>query len=457
MKKIKLILFMILFTTFLNAATKLTTTEIKELAKQATIYAYPIVDSYRVMYAQAIDTGSSEFKAPFNKIKNEAKVAGPKDTSIQTINADTPYSYFWMDLREEAVVLTIPKIETNRYYSVQLVDSYTQNNDYIGVRKDGSKGGKFLVVGPKWKGTVPSDITRVIKMDTEFGYAIYRTQLFNEKDIDNVKKIQDGYKIQTLSEYLGEKPKTAAVVKWLPINREDEGKPEKFFNYLNQMFKFMPVYSDEKELRKNFEKIGIIDGKEFNYSKMSPQEKEAVNQGFNEGMNQIKEGMKKHLDVKEIFGTHEYLKNNYLNRAIAAYGGIYGNSKEEAVYIPYITNDKGEFYDTSKNKYTMHFTKDSLPPVKAFWSITMYDGKTLFMIENPLNRNLINSAMLSSLKKDKDGGITIYIQKDSPGKNKESNWLPAPNGPFAMMLRTYLPRESILNNQWQPPVLEIVK
>ena len=448
---------MVLFTTFLNAATKLTTSEIKDLAKQATIYAYPIVDNYRIMYAQAIDKQSPEFKAPFNQIKSIAEVAGPKDTSIQTINADTPYSYLWMDLREDAMILTIPKMESTRYYSVQLIDLYTQNDDYIGVRKDGSEGGKFLIVGPNWKGTEPKGITRVIKMDTEFAYAIYRTQLFNEKDIDNVKKIQNDYKVQTLDEYLGKKSKVAKAIKWLPISREDEQKPEKFFNYLNQMFQFMPVYTDEKDLRKNFEKIGIIDGKKFNYSKMTKEEKEAINQGFTEGMEQIKAQMKIHLDVKEIFGTHEYLKNNYLYRAVAAFGGIYGNSKEEAVYIPYITNDKGEFYDTSKNKYTMHFSKDSLPPVKAFWSITMYDGKTLFMIENPLNRNLINSAMLPNLKKDKDGGITIYIQKDSPGKDKESNWLPAPNGPFAMMLRTYLPEEPMLNNKWKEPILQIVK
>ena len=443
-----------------NAASKPTPAEIRELAKQATIYGFPVVENYRVMYQQAINNTKSndQFKAPFNTIASYAEAAGPSDTTIQTINADTPYSYLWLDLRKDGFILEIPKFNKDRYYSVQIIDLYTQNEDYIGINKDGYDGGKFLIVGPSWKGTVPSGIKRVIKTDTEFAYAAYRTQLFNEADVANVKKIQAQYKITPLSTYMNQKAPVTTPVNWPAIDRKSEEDPEKFFNYMNLMLQFMPVYPDEKNLRADFAKIGIDGKKTLDFSKMTTEEKNAYAAGYKDGMDAIVAYSKTDVPSSDIFGTHESLKNNYLNRAIGALLGLYGNTDTEAVYDAYKINPTTKQpYDASKTNYILKFAKGETPPVKAFWSLTMYDDKTLAMVRNPINRYLINSSMLKDLKTDKDGGVTIYIQKNSPGKDKESNWLPTPDGPFFMVLRMYLPDEKLLGGQWKLPELQPVK
>ena len=443
---------------FINAEIKLSNVELKKIAKNATIYGYPIVDNYRIMYEQSIDTKNPEYKAPINEIKRIASIAGPEDTSIQSINGDTPYAYLRIDLRREAYVLSMPAIEKNRYYSAQIIDLYTQIPDYLGTRIDGNNGGKFLLIGPGWNGKVPEGINRVIKVDTEFAYVIYRTQLFDPQDIENVKKIQSGYTIETLDDFMGRKVKKAPLpeINWLPINREEEAKPEKFFAYLDLMLQFMPVYPDEKIIREDFRKIGIDTGQPFNFSKLTQAQKEAVISGYNEGMKEIDNLSQTNISSSdEATGNHKEINNNYLLRAAVAKGGIYANVKEEALYYTYARDkETDEVYDTGKYNYIFRFEKNQLPLVNAFWSLTMYDGKTLAMIKNPLNRYLINSEMFSKLKKDSDGGVTIYIQKNSPGKDKESNWLPAPDGPIFLALRAYLPKEEMLNGTWKQPLLK---
>jgi len=190
---------------------------IEQIAKDAYIYGFPIVDAYKTLYKQAVDKGGPDFKAPFNQIGNVRNVATPAFKSIITPNSDTPYSYIWMDLRAEPVVITMPKIEKGRYYSAQLVDLYTYNFAYLGTRVYGNDGGDFLIAGPDWKGVTPNGIKATIRSDTQFAMSQFRTQLFNADDIGNVHKIQDGYKVQTLSAYL-KQPARPAAPSVLPTN-----------------------------------------------------------------------------------------------------------------------------------------------------------------------------------------------------------------------------------------------
>jgi hypothetical protein len=273
----------------------------KDIAEAGFIYGLPIVLNYGVMYEYAVDRTSGQFKAPFNQIKNEPNVFTYKDTAIVTPNSDTPYSFVWMDLRAEPIVLAVPAVDPKRYYSIMLCDGNTYNYGYIGSRATGSEAGDYMVVGPEWKGTTPTGIKKVFRSSTQFSLAGYRTQLFNPDDLDNVKEVQAGYKVQTLSSYL---------------------KP---------------------------------------------------------------------------------------------------------------------------------------PPVHAFWSLTMYDGKTQLLVENPINRYLINSPMLPAMQTNADGSLALYIQNQSPGPDKEANWLPAPNGPIYLVMRLYWPKTtppSILppgEGTWRPP------
>jgi len=435
---------------------------LRAIVKEAYVYGFPMVDAYRIQYAYFVDRNNSEFKAPINHLYSEARVFTPQDTVIQTPNSDTPYSFAELDLRGEPMVLTVPVIEKNRYFSVQLIDEYTFNFSYIGSRTTGNNGGSFMVAGPGWKGETPKGITKVIRSETEFVMAGYRTQLFNTDDIDNVKKIQAGYKVQTLSSFLGKDTtvKTAAVDFITPLSPAEERVSPQFFNILNFILKFCPTDPTEQELRARFEKAGIGAGLNFDTAKLGPEQKTAVRDGMADAWKEFEEFKKNEFETGKVtsgdcFGTREYLKNNYLYRMAAAVLGIFGNSKLEAMYPAYVKDSSGQLL-TGANRYIVHFDKGNLPPVNAFWSLTMYKMPSSLLYANSINRYLLNSPMLPQFKRDADGGITFYIQHDSPGANKESNWLPAPDGPFAVYMRLYWPKEAALDGSWkQPPMVKI--
>src|SRR3984957_18220664 len=173
--------------------------EARAIAKEVYIYGFPVVDNYRIQYAYFVDTKNREYKASWNKIWNSARLFTPADKAIQTANSDTLYSMVGADLRAEPIVLTVPAMEKDRYFSVQLIDYYTQNFDYIGTRTSGNGGGTFVLAGPDWKGQAPKGSDKGVRCETAPAFPGYRTQLFNSADRDNVKKVQAGYKVQTLS------------------------------------------------------------------------------------------------------------------------------------------------------------------------------------------------------------------------------------------------------------------
>jgi hypothetical protein len=436
--------------------------ETKEIAEEAFIYSFPMVMNYGTMYEYAIDKTSPQYKAPFNQIYNTARVYTPQDTTVVTPNSDTPYSFVIADLRAEPLVLTVPEIEKGRYYSVQLIDMYTFNYGYIGSRATGNEGGNYMISGPGWKGKTPSGIKKVFRCETEFCLALYRTQLFGPSDIDNVKKMQAGYKVQTLSDFLQKpSPPVAPQIKWPKIDKQLAASDS--FAYLNFVLQFCPTVGPaevEKRLRAKFAKIGIEAGKPFQPRKLTPEQTARFQQGAKAGYEKIKQSIETFgkdengWRVGSPFGDREFYKGDWLKRAGSAMAGIYGNDAVEALY-PMLTKDSdGNKPDCSRNRYTLTFPAGQLPPVNAFWSVTMYDGKTQLLVENPINRYLINSPMLPDLKKNSDGSLTIYIQKNSPGKDKETNWLPAPDGPIYVVMRLYWPKEEAINGKWKPPAVQ---
>ena len=440
----------------------LTPEEARAIAKEAYMYAYPMADNYRIQFAYFVAKDNTEYKSPYNVITSAARVFTPEDKTVQTPNSDTPYSFLGLDLRGEPMVLTLPAMEKNRYFSVQFIDYFTHNFDYLGSRTSGNGGGKFLIAGPNWKGETPKGITRVIRSETEILLAVFRTQLFNPADLDKVKKIQAGYKLQPLSAFLGQPapaaPPALAFVK--PLTGAQQKTSLEFFNILNFQLQLCPTHPSETALRDRFSKIGIVPGQPFDSTKFSPEILTAIRQGIGDAWMDFA-GFKAKMDKKEVtsgdvFGTREYLKNNYLYRMAGAILGIYGNSKDEAMYPMYTMDDAGAPLNGS-NKYQVHFAAGQLPPANAFWSLTMYEMPASLLVANPINRYLINSPMLPQLKKDADGGITLYVQNASPGKALESNWLPAPQGPFIVVLRLYWPKEEVLTGAWKQPPLKKVQ
>jgi hypothetical protein len=254
----------------------LTPEEARRIAKDAYIYGFPIASNYQTMYKQAIDSSSSDYRAPFNVLANSSGVATPDDKFVDTPNSDTPYSFLWMDLRAEPIIVTMPKIEKNRYYTGQLIDLYTFNFAYLGTRSFGNDGGVFMVTGPGWKGETPKGVEAVLNSETEFAYLLFRTQLFNPADSGNVKKIQAGYKAKPLSKFLGQSaPNAAPGVNW-PKPADGMLATPALFPYVNFVLQFCPTNPSEKDLLDRFAKLNIGAGKNFDMAKFSPEVQKAM-------------------------------------------------------------------------------------------------------------------------------------------------------------------------------------
>ncbi len=440
--------------------------EAKVIAEEGFIYGLPLVMNYAVMQEFAVDKNSGQFKAPFNEIKNEHHVSTPADTAVITPNSDTPYSIMWLDLRAEPMVISVPAIEKDRYYAVQLIDGNTYNFGYIGTRATGTEPGDYLVVGPDWKGDTPAGIKKVFQSTTPFTFALIRTQLFNPGDMPNVEKIQAGYKLRPMSAFLNQPaPPAAPTIEFVPASTA--GIKDNFFQYLDAALQFVPETPRDNAIRAKLAKIGIGPGKTFEFKDLSLEHKAEILVAMKQGNDKVDKWLASgnksinSWNVGSFFGDEAFYNGDWAMRAGAAKGGIYGNDAVEAMY-PYTRTDAtGEPLDGSKHKYTITFAPGQLPPVNAFWSVTMYDGKSQLLIKNPINRYLINSPMLPGMKKNEDGSLTLYIQKDSPGADKEANWLPAPNDTIYLVMRLYWPNPtppSILpagDGTWQPPGINV--
>jgi hypothetical protein len=438
-----------------------------EIAEAGFIFGLPLVMNYAVMNDFVVNKNSGQWKAPFNAISNEARVFTYKDTTVITPNSDTPYSMLWLDLGAEPIVISVPAVDPKRYYSVQLVDGNTYIYGYIGSRATGNDAGDYMIAGPDWKGDTPPSVKKLFRSGSRYSLVIFRTQLFDPQDMPNVVKVQSGYKAQPLSAFLKQPAPAALPEVSFPVINKELVKTN-FFEYLDFALQFSPPQANEAEIRAKLAQIGVGPGKTFNFKDLSLEDKAEIVLGMKAGEKKVEEAAKaigKELNgwhVGASFGNQDFYNGDWLLRAAGAKAGIYGNAADEAMYPQASHDGSGNVLDGSKANYTLTFAAGQLPPVDAFWSVTMYDGKTQLLIQNPIDRYLINSPMLANLKKNADGSITLYVQHKSPGGDKESNWLPAPDGPIYMVMRLYWPKKeapSILPagaGTWRPPAIQKV-
>jgi hypothetical protein len=286
--------------------TKVIPEEARAIAKEAYIYRFPLVDHYRIFYSYFVDQNDPEFKVSFNQLNNIPKVYTHEDKSMQTANSDTPYSWAGLDLREDPIVIIITPIDETRYFSVQMIDGFTHNFAFIGSRATGNKGGKYLIVGPDWKGEAPSGFDQVIKSETNMVMTLFRTQLFDPNDINNVIKIQSGYQLMSLSAYLKQDPPAQpAAITWLkPLSSDEQKSNLMYFNLLNFWSQFLAIHKSEKALFERFAKIGIVPGNTFDPESFSPEIKMALSEG-------TQDAWKDFVYNKEIKDEIEHYKRNY--------------------------------------------------------------------------------------------------------------------------------------------------
>ncbi len=438
--------------------------EMRAIAEEGFIYGLPLVMNYAVCYEFWIDRSSAQYKCPMNRIHNEHNTFTYKDTAVVTPNSDTPYSFVCLDLRAEPYVLSVPAVEKGRYYSLQFTDWNTFNFGYVGSRATGCEAGDYLVAGPDWNGETPRGIRKVLRPTTQFTIVIYRTQLFGPDDMPSVRKVQEGYEVQPLSAWLMQPaPAPAPFLDFPKIDKETAKRD--FFAYLGFVLQFAPPGPEEKAIRDKLARIGVGPGRSLELRELSPEQRTAVAEGMKAGEEKVEAKVAaagKRINgwnIASVFGDRAYYNGDWLLRAAAAKAGIYGNDAVEAMYPMTRWTPDGEILDAGKSNYTLTFPAGRLPPVNAFWSVTMYDGKTQLLIKNPIDRYLVNSPMLPRMKKNADGSLTLYIQKNSPGPEKESNWLPAPDGPMYLVMRLYWPKTeppSILppgEGTWEPPAI----
>ena len=439
---------LVMFVSITSAAGKITPEEARSIAKEAYIFNYPLVMYYRTMYLQAI--APDNLSGGFGKWLHLG-TSSPKDTDIVTPNNDSPYSYAWVDTRAEPWVLTLPKIEADRFYTSQWDDLWGFVLDNPGSVEDGNDGVSVLLASPTWRGELPKGVNRLIQGDTDFLGTLTRTQLFEPKDLPNVKKIQKEYKLQPLSTYLGKPaPKPAAAIQWKPWKEGAETTAE-FWSYVNFLLPLTTPNPQDKPILDKMAKIGLG----VNASKPSAEIQTAMQQGIQDAQAELKKASAGEVDPALFFRSRKDTNKDYENRALGVVMGIFGNVKKVSVYFSVPKDAQGELLDGSKNSYMLKFTADQIPPAKNFWSWTMYKLPQRWLVDNPIDRYSLGSAT-PGLQKGADGSITLYFGAKSPGKDKESNWLPAPEEPFWLVLRTYGPEESILNKTWKmPPVTQM--
>ncbi len=431
-----------------------------EAAEAAFVFGLPLVMNYTVMYEFAIDRNSGQFKAPFNQVWNDAQVFTWRDTAVPTPNSDTPYSMSWLDLRAEPVVISVPDVPAGRYFSVQVCDGNTYNVGYIGSRATGQGAGSWMVVAPGWQGATPPGMKGVIRSTTQFALTIFRTQLFGPDDMPNVVAVQRGYRAEPLSTFLRQPaPPPAPEIRW-PRVSADLAKHH-FFDYLAFALQFSAPQPNEAAIRAQMAGIGI-DGRGTALPHSFLDRVELLGAAF-EGNRKVEAAVAaagsamNGWRVTPIPGSLEAYDGNWMQRSVTAKAGIYGNTTEEATYPFTRTTATGETLDGSKGRYSLTFGPGQLPPVNSFWSVTMYHSGNQLLVQNPIDRYLINSPMLAGMRRNADGGVTIHIQKDDPGEALRANWLPAPDGPIYMVMRLYWPKTEapsllpIGRGAWQPP------
>jgi hypothetical protein len=430
-----------------------------DAATDAYIFGYPLVLMDLTRQAMTNFAKPGENGAPINQLGNKRTFPEPADTAVVSPNADTLYSFAFLDLTREPMLLSVPETG-KRYYLMQMLDAWTNVFAAPGTRTTGSGKCDFAIVGPTSKGALPDDV-KVIKSPTSMVWIVGRTQTNGKEDYAAVHAVQDQYKLTPLSAW--GKPGTAAGsapvdpsvdMKTPPVEQIAHMDANTFFSRLNALMKSNPPAAVDAEALKRFAPLGVAPGKTFDLKKLDPAVAKNLEEGVSSGLAKIVAEAKKPRG--KVINGWEFMTDvgsygtNYLWRAIVALIGLGANLPGDAVY-PRATKDAGGAPLTGANDYAIRFAKGQLPPVCAFWSITLYNSRQFF-VPNPLNRYAIGDR--DKLKFDDDGSLYIYIQNQSPGKDKESNWLPAPKDSFGLFMRLYWPKKEILEGAWKPPAVE---
>ncbi|HEF4758167.1 TPA: DUF1254 domain-containing protein [Pseudomonas putida] len=439
-----------------HAQSKITPEEAHAIGVDAYVYFYPLLtmDITRKQFTN-IEPGKEFGKGPMNMFVSVPQYPPADFKGVVRSNFDTLYSIAWLDLTKEPLVIAAPDT-AGRFYLLPMLDMWSDVFASPGWRTTGTEAAQFLVTPPGWTGTVPAGLEH-LPAPTPYVWVIGRTKTDGAADYAAVHKIQAGYTVTPLS-MLGKSPEPVSVkidpavdMKTPPKIQVDTMSAASYFAYAAQLLKVHPAHSTDQPMLAQIKRIGIEPGKAFDMDALDPdikaalqtvpEEAQALMKWKVETLARVVNGWSMNTDTMGVYG------NYYLKRAIVAQVGLGANLPEDAIYPLNIGDANGKALDGA-NKYVLHFDKGETPPVNAFWSVTLYDPEG-FQVGNELNRFAVSSWM--PFKNNADGSLDIYFQNESPGKELEANWLPAPKGPFNLTMRLYGPKAEALNGKWNPP------
>ncbi|GAA2745065.1 DUF1254 domain-containing protein [Kitasatospora cinereorecta] len=418
-------------------------TTVRATAAEAWIWGYALLENYRTMYPQAVDDADPRHVGGFGVFRHYPYPSTPSNTDVVTPNNDTPYSWAWLDLRAEPWVVEVPA--SDRYYVLPVHDLDTSYVGFIGSRTTGQQAGRYLVAGPGFHGECPADLDGVLRADTDLVGIVGRTYLAGPEDVPALVEQQSRYLLKPLSEHLGAPRPVAAEPVWPVWRGEREALDTlEFFAYLDFLLGFFPVLPTEADLRSRLAELGVGHG-DFEPATLDRETREAMLQGIADGRRKLTGAAAATTDSQQCFGTRVQLGADYLNRAVGALKGLYGLPAEEAWY-------GGGYGDTGGGRrYTVRFPPGGLPPARFFWSATMYRLPEQLLVDNPIDRYSIGDRT-PGLRFDDDGGLTLHLAHEPPADPAAAaNWLPAPDGPFMVIVRAYGPEPSVLDGRWRLP------
>jgi hypothetical protein len=449
-----------------SAQSEITEQEAHAIGIDAYLYFYPLIsmDVTRKQFTN-IEPGKEIGKGPMNTFTNVAAYPPADFKGVVRPNFDTLYSIAWLDLTKNPMIVSAPDTG-GRYYLLPMLDMWTDVFASPGWRTTGTQAVTFLITPPRWRldlrykfveeFKLPKD-TQLIEAPTPFVWIIGRTNTDGPQDYEAVHKIQAGYKVTPLSERVNPaKPVEVKIdptvdMKTPPKLQVDTMPAGKYFAYAAELLKINPPHITDEPIIAQLKKIGIEPGKSFDIEKLAPAIHNALARVPEEAQQlmawkiptlaRVVNGWSMNTDTMGVYG------NYYLKRAIVTQVGLGANLPEDAIYPLNLVDEAGKALDGA-NKYMLHFNKGDTPPANAFWSVTLYDAEG-FQVANPLNRFAVSSWM--PLKNNTDGSLDLYFQNESPGQDKEANWLPAPKGAFNLTMRIYAPKSEALTGKWNPP------
>jgi len=431
--------------------------EAAKVGVDAVVYGLPLVIAELTKRVQTnVAAPEPNAHAPVNQFGSMVKYPTAADKDIVRMNVDTLYSFAFLDLTAEPIILSVPDTR-GRYYLMPLIDAWTNVFASPGKRTTGTKAGNFAITGPGWTGTLPAGMTEY-KSPTNLVMIGGRTQANGPADYPAVNAIQKQYKVTPLSAWGKPYTPPAGVVNpgvdmSPPVEQVAKMSAATYFKTLAALLKASPPPPADAPMLAQLAKIGIVPGQDFDMSKLDPVVAKGLEKSVETAMAKLQADAKE--TGKPVNGWNILPMNlaafgtDYGLRAVIALIGFGANIAADAVYPSAFVDADGKPLDGA-NRYVLHFDKGQAPPANAFWSLTMYNAQSFF-VENPINR--YNIAAWMPLKYNKDGSLDIYIQRESPGKAKESNWLPAPEGEFSVTMRIYWPKPEALDGTWKPTAI----